>query len=304
MRKIPSMSALRAFEAAARLLSFKDAADELCVTPAAVSHQIQKLEEELQTPLFRRFNRRVALTDSGAKYLGRLGLAFDDIEDATRDLVQRGDGELISLAVPPMLLRSWLIPRLASFYDTNPQLKLRLVDTLKFLDFDKDHIDAAVRYGFGGWEGVHSEFLFHEDMCPVCSPDLLAGGKALNGPEDLAQFRLIYTERRLVQWDNYLAGGGYGHIKARGQLWFLNSIHTFQAALDGLGVALVNRMFAAEYLRKGDLVIPFELPREPGHQPGYYFVTSMQNQLSQKVEVLRDWIIELAADVAEPPVES
>lgn len=298
MRRLPSMSALRAFEASARLLSFKDAAHELCVTPAAVSHQVQKLEEELQTPLFRRFNRRVALTDSGAKYLTRLRLAFDEVEEATRDLVQQGGGEVISLAVPPMLLKSWIIPRLGSFYQQHPQLKLRLADTLRYLDFDKDQVDCSIRYGFGGWEGVHSEFLFAEDMCPVCSPALLEAGTKLTGPEDLENVRVIYTERRLVQWDNYLANAGYAHIKARGQLWFLNSIHTFEAVLSGLGVALVNRVFAKEYLQTGQLIIPFELDSDMGRRPGYYFVTSEHNMHSDKIIAVRQWIIDIASDWA------
>ncbi|OMH38889.1 transcriptional regulator GcvA [Motiliproteus sp. MSK22-1] len=293
MRRLPTLSALRAFEAAARHLSFKQAADELCVTPAAVSHQVQKLEDELKTPLFRRFNRRVALTDSGAKYLTRLRLAFDDMEDATRDLVQHGEGEMVSMAVPPMLLKSWLVPRLSSFYQQHPQLKLRIADTLRYLEFDKDQVDCAIRYGFGGWEGLHSEYLFAEDMCPVCSPALLEGGKQLQGPEDLQHFRLIYTERRLVQWDNYLASGGYDHIRTPGQLWFLNSIHTFQAVLEGLGVALVNRIFAAEYLQRGELIIPFELESNLGHQPSYYFVTTEHHMRSAKVQALRDWIIKI-----------
>jgi len=290
------MSALRAFEAAARLLSFKDAANELCVTPAAVSHQVQKLEEELQTSLFRRFNRRVALTDSGAKYLVRLRLAFDDVEEATRDLVQQGDSEVISLAVPPMLLKSWVIPRLASFYEMHPQLKLRLVDTLRYLDFEKDEVDCTIRYGFGGWENVHSEFLFSEDMCPVCSPALLEDGKQLDGPDDLQNFRLIYTERRLVQWDNYLANSGYAHIKARGQLWFLNSIHTFEAVLSGLGVALVNREFAKKYLETGQLIIPFELNADMGRKPAYFFVTPVSNMQTDKILSVRQWIIDISKD--------
>ncbi len=296
MRRLPSMSALRAFEAAARLLSFKDAANELCVTPAAVSHQVQKLEEELQTSLFRRFNRRVALTDSGAKYLARLRLAFDDVEEATRDLVQQGDGEVISFVVPPMLLKGWIIQHLPLFYEQNPELKLRVTDTLRYPNFEKENIDCSIRYGFGGWEEVHSEYLFSEDMCPICSPSLLTADKKLDGPEDLKNFRLIYTERRLVQWDNYLASGGYDHIKARGQLWFLNSIHTFEAALAGLGVALVNRTFAKKYIDSGQLIIPFELNTTITRKPAYYFVAPKHHMQSDKVLSLRKWIIDISTD--------
>lgn len=296
MRQLPTLSALRAFEAAARHLSFKDAANELCVTPAAISHQIQKLEEELKTPLFRRFNRRIALTDSGAKYLVRLRLAFDDMEEATRDLIQQGDGEVISLTVPPMLLKSWIIPRLSTFYLKYPEFRLRLADTLRYISFSNDQIDASIRYGFGGWDDVRSDFLFTEDMCPVCSPSLLANGQKLSSPEDLENFRLIYTERRLVQWDNYLANSGYEHVKACGQLWFLNSVHTFEAVLSGLGVALVNRIFAKEYIESGELIIPFELEADIGRKPAYYFVTPEHTAESDKIIAVRDWIKEISKE--------
>ena len=296
MRRLPSMAALRAFEAAARHLSFKDAANELCVTPAAVSHQVQKLEEELQTSLFRRFNRRVALTDSGAKYLVRLHSAFNDVEEATRDLLQKGEGEVISLAVPPMLLKSWMIPKLSSFYELYPQLKLRLTDTLRYLDFEKDQVDCVIRYGFGGWEDVYSERLFSEDMCPVCSPSLFKEGKKLDCPEDLENFRLIYTERRLVQWDNYLSNSGYGHIKTCGQLWFLNSIHTFEAVLSGLGVALVNRGFAQKYLESGQLVIPFELDADIDRKPAYYFVSPEHKMQNDSVIAVHRWITNISKE--------
>jgi LysR family glycine cleavage system transcriptional activator len=223
-------------------------------------------------------------------------MAFDDVEEATRDLVQQGDSEVISVAVPPMLLNSWMIPRLASFYEKYPQLKLRLVDTLRYLNFEKDQVDCSIRYGFGGWEGLYSEFLFSEDMCPVCSPLLLQGNQKLDSPEDLDKFRLIYTERRLVQWDNYLANSGYTHIQARGQLWFLNSIHTFEAVLSGLGVALVNREFAKEYLKTGQLIIPFELSADMGRKPAYFFVAPEKNMQSEKILAVQQWIKDISID--------
>lgn len=297
MRKLPTLSALKAFEAAARHLSFKDAANELCVTPAAISHQIHKLEDELQTSLFRRFNRRIALTDSGAKYLVRLSLAFDDMEEATRDLIQKGDGEIIALTAPPMLLKSWIIPKLHSFYQQYPEFRLRLEDTMRYVSFSNDHYDASIRYGFGNWDDVQSEFLFAEDMCPVCSPALLENGKRLSCHEDIENFRLIYTERRLVQWDTYLANSGYGHIKAYGQLWFLNSVHTFEAALAGLGVALVNRVFANKYIKSGELIIPFELEANFGRKPGYYFVSPQHTAGSDKIIAIKNWIREISKEL-------
>lgn len=212
MRKTPSMNSLRVFEASARLLSFKGAAEELCVTPAAVSNQIHKLEGFLGVQLFKRFNRRIELTDAGTKYLVRMRLIFDDIEDATRDIMQRGDISIVSIAIPTMLLKYWMIPNLHDFYSIFPDINLRTIDTLRYVDFDKEQIDIAIRYGFGEWQGVKEKLLMTEDLCPVYSPKLLRDGQTIGKPEDLEGFRLIYTERRLVQWDNYLASAGYDKI--------------------------------------------------------------------------------------------
>ncbi len=294
MRKTPSMHGLKAFEAAARLMSFKAAADELCVTPAAISSQIHKLEALLGVKLFRRLNRRVELTDAGAKYLVRMRIIFDDIEEATRDIMQKGDAAVISFAVPPMLLKSWLIPRLPDLYEQLPGVNLRIVDTLRYVDFEKEQIDVSIRYGFGGWEGVHIDYLFEEDMCPICSPLLLEGENKLEGPEDLANFRLIYTERRLVQWDNYLSAGGYDQLNVGEKLWFLNSIHTLDAALEGLGVALINRKFVAEQIRKGLLLVPFEWDIQLSRRPAYYFVANDRALLREDIQALRHWILNLA----------
>lgn len=293
MDKIPPLYGLRAFEAAARNLSFKLAAEELFVTPAAISNQIHRLEESLGVKLFTRLNRRVELTDAGAKYLIRMKMIFDDIREATRDVVQRGDSPVITLAVPPTLLQSWLIPVLPSIYKSLPDTNLRIIDTLRYVDFEKESVDAAIRYGFGGWEGVNSNYLFSEDICPICSPELLTS-KQLTCPQELENFRLIYTERRLVQWDNYLAAGGYDHVDVKEKLWLLNSAHTLEATIKGLGVALINRNFIADHLASGALVIPFEWDIQLPRKTAYYFVTEQGSQEKNEVSILRNTILSLA----------
>lgn len=293
------MHSLRVFEAAARLLSFKTAADELCVTPAAVSNQIQKLEEYLGVRLFRRFNRRIELTDAGTKYLVRMRLIFDDIEDATRDVMQKGEISVISFAAPPMLLKNWLIPNLENFYLSNPNINIRFIDTLRYVDFSKEEIDFAIRYGFGDWDELQEEFLFTEEVCPACSPKLLEGEKTLTKAEELVNFRLIYTERRLVQWDNYLSSGGYEKLPIKNKLWFLSSIHTLEATLNGIGVALINKKLIDKHLKNGDLVIPFELNMDLSRKPGYHLVSPKNRELRNEAIKFKEWILMLAQSFTE-----
>lgn len=288
------MHSLRVFEASARLLSFKAAADELFVTPAAVSNQIHKLEEYLGVKLFKRFNRRVELTDAGTKYLVRMRLIFDDIEDATRDAMQKGDAAVVSIAVPPMLLKSWLIPNLDFFYSSHQDVNIRFIDTIRHVDFDKEQIDIAIRYGFGNRDGLEEHLLLEEEVCPACSPNLLKGSRKLSEPDDLVNFRLIYTERRLVQWDNYLASAGYEKLPIKNKIWFLNSIHTLDAALNEIGVALINKTLIKKYLRSGELIIPFELNMNLSRKPGYYL--ALPNNTEPRIEAInvKEWILSLA----------
>ncbi|NQD94223.1 LysR family transcriptional regulator [Pseudomonas sp. CrR25] len=294
------MHSLRVFEASARLLSFKAAADELFVTPAAVSNQIHKLEEYLGVRLFKRFNRRVELTDAGTKYLVRMRLIFDDIEEATRDIMQKGDASVVSVAAPPMLLKSWLIPNLERFYVSHQEVNIRFIDTIRHVDFDKEQIDIAIRYGFGNRDDLEEDLLFEEEVCPACSPKLLKGGRELSKPEDLINFRLIYTERRLVQWDNYLASEGYEKLPIKNKIWFLNSTHTLDATLNGIGVALVNKTLISKHVQSGELIIPFELNMSLSRKPGYYLTRPNNTEPRDETIIIKDWILSLAQKLDSP----
>ncbi|TQV68015.1 transcriptional regulator GcvA [Exilibacterium tricleocarpae] len=293
MRILPPLETLRVFESAASRLSFKMAAKELCVTPSAVSHQVRKLEQILKTQLFRRHNRKIELTDAGSIYLAKLRLALDEIEKATGEVATLGRGNILTLSMPPMLMLSWLMPHVSSFLEQNEEVNLRLLDTLRYVDFDQEQVDAAIWYGYGDWENLNIEFLFYEDMCPICSPQLVSKEGALSGPDDLARFRLIHTERRLSQWSTYLSAAGYECVDTQGGLRFLNSIHSFNAAINGLGVALGNRQSVLSYVQKGELVIPFELSVKLPQRPGYYFVCPPDNLKIKKVQIVRTWIKQL-----------
>lgn len=302
MRTTPSMNSLKVFEASARLLSFKASADELCVTPAAVSNQIHKLEEYLGVRLFKRFNRRIELTDAGTKYLLRMRFIFDDIEDATRDVMQKGNESVVSVAAPPMLLKMLLIPHLEHFYATCQDINIRFIDTIRYVDFDKEQIDIAIRYGLGGWEDVEEKFLFAEEVCPACSPQLMKGNRVLSTPEDLVNFRLIYTERRLVQWDNYLASAGYEKLPIKNKIWFPSSVHTLEAALNQTGVALINKKLIDRCIKNGELIVPFELNMSLSRKPGYYLVSPSHAEPRSEVIKTKEWILDLANQFNERDV--
>lgn len=291
MRQTPSMHSLKTFESAARLLSFKKAAEELFVTPSAITNQIQKLEESLGVRLFRRLNRRVELTDAGAKYYVRMRLIFNDIEHATIDVVQKGDEKnVVTLAVAPTLLQQWLLPYLNDFYEHFPDINLRVIDTLRHLDLEREGVDIAIRYGFCEQRAAESHFLFSEEIVPICSPELLASGRVLAEPEHLSQFRWIYTERRLVQWENYLALGGYKQVKSAEKVWFLNSTLTLNATVNAVGVALFNKHFAQPYINNGSLIIPFELTNLSYKKASYFCLLNRHTGDKKVVHKVYEWI--------------
>ena len=291
-RKLPPLNALRYFEVAARRLSFKEAAKELNVTASAISHQVQNLETFLDIRLFHRYKRKLALTDAGALYLAKIRPVFDDIDEATRDISTWGTADVLSLAVPPSLLANWLIFRLRHFIAERPDVQIRLVDTLRPVNFHEEKIDAGIWYGMGDWPNIQVEHLADEIMVPVCSPDLLVGKFPLNGPADLNNYVLIHTERRLTRWDTILPAGGYDHIDFDRGLRFLHSIHSIQAAIQGLGIALVNKINVSDYLVSGELIVPFKLTYDTSRTPGYYFVCPTESAGQPKVEMIRRWIIE------------
>ncbi|MCP4790552.1 MAG: LysR family transcriptional regulator [Gammaproteobacteria bacterium] len=289
MEKIPSTQALRCFASSAHWMSFVKAAKELCLTPAAVSVQIRKLEDSLGIQLFQRYNRRIELTEAGEKYLQRIRHILNDLEAATRDIKQKGDLVPISVAAPPTFLKYLIIPALASLYQLHDH-NLRFIDTLRNIDFDAEDIDIWIRYGLPFKDQQPETLLLEENLCPVCSPKLIQQTGTLEAPDDLHKVRLLYTERRLVQWDNYFIGSDFDHQHAKGNLWFLNSVHTLDAALAGHGVALMNREFATKYIASGELVIPFEVQNINMTKPGYYLRVN-PNQLPSLIDPIANWLL-------------
>ena len=191
-RRLPPLNALRAFEAAARNLSFTRAADELFVTQAAISHQVKALEEYLGITLFRRYNRRLELTEAGRAYLPGLRDAFDQIDLATKRLTPRSENRSLKISVLPSFAAKWLMPRLAGFQIRHPDIDVLVSASDGLIDFVHDDFDLALRYGPGIYPGLQTDFLMGDQVFPVCSPRLLEGERPLRRPEDLSHHTLLH----------------------------------------------------------------------------------------------------------------
>src|SRR5689334_21182553 len=189
--RLPSLNGLRAFEAAARHLSFTLAASELNVTQTAISHQIRRLEEELGMRLFIRKNRALALTPQARDYLPGVRAAFNDLRLATDRLLRKDDDKVLTVSTLASLAAKWLLPRVTAFQEVHPGIDVRITTSTALVDFRNGDVDAAIRYGRGHWPGVRSEWLMADELFPVCSPALLQGDKPLRCPEDLAHHTLL-----------------------------------------------------------------------------------------------------------------
>jgi LysR family glycine cleavage system transcriptional activator len=284
------MHAIRAFEAAARRLSFNRAAEELHVTPSAVSHQIRRLEEHLGVKLFDRITRRVVLTREGRTLLSAVQGALDQIEAAVQRLkVNRDDGSL-TLQASPNFATEWLVPRLLGFQAEFPDIEVRLVTTRGHdgLRLDFEQVDLAIWYGNGRWPDVACERLMSEQLVPVCSPELLAGEQVLASPADLRDATLIHVLMRIGQWRNWLEAAGVEDVDPERGPKFQNTPLALEAAMAGMGVAIANRAFVADHLRDGRLVIPFDqdLPSESA----YYLIYPTQGLRRRSALAFRGWI--------------
>lgn len=290
MRSLPPLHSIRAFEAAARHLSFNRAADELHVTPSAVSHQVRALEEHLGVRLFERLTRRVVLTHHGQAFLPPIQSALDQIDAAVKRIgVDRDEGSL-TVQASPNFATEWLVPRLLGFQADHPEIEVKLMTTRgqDAQSFDFDQVDLAIWYGRGHWPNVACERLMSEELVPVCSPELLEGERPLRSPEDLRSATLIHVLIRIGQWRNWLDAAGVEGIDPERGPKFQNTPLALEAAMAGMGVAIANRAFVADHLRDGRLVIPFDqdLPTESA----YYLIYPKHGLQRPSALAFRAWV--------------
>lgn len=283
---------MRAFEAAARHLSFTKAAEELNVTQAAISHQVKALEEWLGVPLFRRLNRALLLTDAGQNYAPPLGQSFDLLAEATDRIRDDDNRGTLTVTTLPSIAAKWLVPRLGRFRQAHPDIDLRIDASQHLSDFARENVDVAVRYGRGLWEGTRADRLMTEDFFPVCSPDLIDGDPPLHKLDDLHRHTLLHDDNRTDWTVWFLAAGIKGGDPTRGP-GFTDSSLVLQAAAEGQGVALGRGALAANDLAAGRLVKPFDISLPATF--AYYLVCPEANAERPKIVAFRDWLLAEAA---------
>ncbi|MGI9488864.1 MAG: transcriptional regulator GcvA [Geminicoccaceae bacterium] len=292
MSRLPPLNAMRSFEAAARLLSFTKAADELFVTQAAISHQVKALEQDLGVPLFRRLNRALALTDEGQALLPFVRGAFEQLTAGVRELEQFCNGGALTVTATPSFASEWLVPRLGRLQCAHPAIDLRLNSSIRTVDLMREGFDCGIRHGLGGWPGLRADRLFQASMKPVCSPALLAGDKPLRTPADLARHTLLHALDGLDEWQVWLRAAGVEGIDVGRGLRFDDGELAMKAAQSGVGVAIGRRPLIDDDLASGRLVEPFDLSLD--YQAAYYLITPEATADQPKIAAFRDWLLEEA----------
>jgi LysR family glycine cleavage system transcriptional activator len=303
-RHLPPLLALRAFEAAARHLSFTEAAKELNVTQGAISRHIKSLEGHLRVTLFRRLSRSLELTPEGATYYPALREALDTIERATRRIFSRKLEQVLTLSVLPTLAMSWIIPRLPAFSALHPEIELRMVTSIHPADF-RTEIDVAIRVGKRGprtrdgaridlvmaeeWSGIASEFLMPDVLVPVCSPALPKRGAPLRKPADLKNYTLLHNATRPHAWADWLEAVGEGGVHASAGPTYGHFFLALQAAAEGKGVACVPSVLVEQDIAAKRLMMPFEQRVES--EGAYYLLYRQHEADSEKVRAFRTWLL-------------
>lgn len=287
-RPIPPLNALKVFEAAGRLGSFKEAAIELHVTQGAVSQSVRLLEDWFGEPLFERHNRRVLLTPAAKAYLEAIGPLFEQLAQAT--------ARFGSLANAPRVLRvnalasftlRWLVPRLERFRTEHPGIDVRIETSSKSVESLKDSCDITIRGGPDTLYGYSTRTFLYEERLPVCSPALLQR-LPLRTPDDLQQHTLLHTSSLPRLWPDWLASVAIPRLKPSAELVFDHFYLTLQAAIDGLGIAMGPMALVADDLKSGRLVTPFEGPRLPSRS--YCAYVPVERLEDEAVKVFCAWL--------------
>ncbi len=285
-RRLPSLNALKAFEAAARHESFTDAAAELFVTHAAISRHVRDLEEWLGNQLFIRTGRGVDLTDAGLRYVSRLTPLFDQIADATREAAAVGDVRQLLVTVEPSIASRWLVPRLGRFNELHPDIELSIDPNSKLADFRSGEADVGIRYGAGNWDDVEVMKLTDAVIFPVAAPSLIKDAGRLK-PADLANYNLLHESRK-QWWADWLTAGGVSGVEDWRGTVFQNHL-AIEAAEDGQGFALADQILSTDALLEGWLVRPFNFDMKDHWH--YYIVRAKGIKETAPARAFREWLM-------------
>lgn len=293
--RLPPLNALRAFEAAARHLSIKDAADELAVTPGAVSQMIKGLELRLGVRLFNRSHRSIALTEAGRDYLPTIRNAFRQISEATRRLAAVAESGALTVSATPSFAAAWLAPRLRSFQDAHPAIDLQVTTGKALATFDRDGVDVAIRHGLGRYPGLRSDRLFAVELVPVAAPALIERLGLPKLPSDLAAWPHIHDAER-KDWHLWLQAQGVAEIERPRGPAFDDPSLVLTAAVAGQGAALLPAAMTTLELAKGRLVKLFDIVWPEAF--AYYLVYPATSEQRPKVAAFREWLLSAASEDA------
>lgn len=295
MDRLPQISALRAFEVAARCLSFTQAARELNVTQGAVSHQVKGLEELLGVKLFHRERQRLRLTDNGRGYLPFVREAIDRLKAGADYLSARENSGILTVSVSPNFAAKWLVNRMGAFNRSAPDIDLRITASMEHVDFDSNDVEMAVRHGHGDWPDLHVTKLTREEIFPVASPEFLRANPGLQAPADLVQ-QILLNDTSRNDWPLWFAAAGLdAEAVVLGPSFDQTNI-VIDAAIAGQGIALARSALAAHDIRTGKLVRLFDVSLPAPY--GYFIVCPKATADHSKIARFRDWLVaEAAADL-------
>ncbi|MEM6850285.1 MAG: transcriptional regulator GcvA [Pseudomonadota bacterium] len=293
MRRTPPLNALRAFEAAARHLSFTKAAEELNVTPGAISQQVKALEDFVGAPVFRRHKRTLLLTDEAQASLPLLRDAFDMLSEAAAGLAANSRIGRLAVSVAPSFAAKWLVPRIDDFHQAHPDIEVWISADMDVVDFAKDDVDLAIRYGGGAYGDLVVERLLREKVVPVCSPSLLIGDAPLKRLEDLSNHTLLHdgspdNDESCPTWSMWLKAAGVEGVDAARGPRFNQSSLVIEAAVAGKGVALAKSQLALADLEAARLAIPFDMSVPIDF--AYYVVYPPAKAKDASVQTFTDWL--------------
>ena len=287
MRNLPSLHSLRAFEAAARLLSVRSAAAELYVTPAAISKQLRSLEQRLGSNLFYRRNQRLELTAIGKEYYLGIKPALEQLHTASMQVQKRKSKTKLKIRSYTTFAVYWLIPRLSSFYTKHPEISIEITTTSMWQDIYQKEVDAAIRLGEGQWPNLNAYKLISNILTPACSPSL---AKHLKTPSDLKNHTLLHALARPDDWKLWLDRFGSAAIDPYSGRNYENSVLAYQAATQGHGVAIAQVGIMQSELATSNLVLPFDKQLNRGDHT-YYLVTPNNKPHSLELDIFKNWLL-------------
>ncbi|MDP6707412.1 MAG: transcriptional regulator GcvA [Alphaproteobacteria bacterium] len=292
--RMPPLNALRAFEVAARHRSFSRAADELNVTPAAISHQIKGLEAFIGAKLFRRAGRTLMLTGAGQTMLPGVAKGFAALVEAMEAFGLHDETGQLTVAVTPSFAANWFLHRLERFNRAHPEIDIRISTRRSLAAYEREGVEIGVRYGHGDWPGLKAEHLLSHGVTPVCSPRLLEAERPLARAADLAHVTLLHDDSHrddpsFLDWASWLAAAGLDGVDPTHGLWFDTAGGAQRAAVQGLGVALGRSTLIADDVAAGLLVCPFELVLAT--EFAYWIVYPEASIKRPKVRAFRDWLL-------------